>query len=78
MAVKKGSKKVKTRENDIVSGKINEVIDSILKYVDDSPQLDSYYKDKITEINEIDKNYLPIVSKRFIKEGQKKYIQYYL
>lgn len=71
MAAKKDRKNGKTKENNIASSRVNEVIDSVLKYVSDSPQLDSYYKEKIVEITEIEKNYLPIVSKRFIKEGSK-------
>ena len=71
MAGKKSCKNGKTKENDITASRVNEVIDSIIKYVADSPQLDSYYKEMIAEIAEIEKNYLPIVSKRFIKEGSK-------
>ncbi len=71
MAGKKGRKNGKTKENDTTASRVNEVIDSIIKYVADSPQLDSYYKEMIAEIAEIEKNFLPIVSKRFIKEGSK-------
>ena len=71
MAGKKSCKNGKTKKNDITAGRVNQVIDSIIKYVADSPQLDSYYKEMIAEIAEIEKNYLPIVSKRFIKEGSK-------
>ena len=71
MAGKKGRKNGKIKEKDITASRVNEAIDSIIKYVANSPQLDSYYKEKVAEIAEIEKNYLPIVSKRFTKEGSK-------
>ena len=71
MSGKKGKKIGKVKENDISGNRVNEILDDLVAYVLDSPQLDSYFKEKISEISEIEKEYLPIVTKRFLNAGSK-------
>ncbi len=71
MAGKKGRKVEKTKELDASGRKVNEILDGLIEYVLGSPQLDSYFKDKLTEISDIEKEYLPIVAKRFLNESSK-------